>query len=205
MAPPGPLPALAAGVVTFGCLHGLWSATPAVLHAWSRILRQVPSARLLLHADPGSQRTRVGDFFAQAGVGPERITFLGYVPQREYYEQYNRIDIALAAFPYSGATTTCDALWMGVPVVTLAGKLAVGRGSSSILSNAGLPDLVAGGVAAYVAVAAQLAADLPRLAALRAGLRERLERSPLTDAPRFARDAEAAFRLMWRRWCQCHR
>ncbi|HWY88037.1 MAG TPA: hypothetical protein VNX28_14995, partial [Gemmataceae bacterium] len=114
---------------------------------------------------------------------------------------YERIDVALDPFPYGGGTTTCDALWMGVPVVSLAGQTAVGRGGLSLLSNIGLVDLVANDVEQYIRIAVELAADLPRLRALRAGLRERLQRSPLMDAPRFARNIEKAFRDMWHRWC----
>ena len=110
--------------------------------------------------------------------------------------------MALDPFPYGGGTTTCDALWMGVPVVSLAGQTAVGRGGLSILSNLGLTDLVAHDVRQYVRIAADLANDLPRLGQLRATLRERMQSSPLMDAPRFARGVEAAYRTMWRRWVE---
>jgi predicted O-linked N-acetylglucosamine transferase (SPINDLY family) len=119
----------------------------------------------------------------------------------EYFGSYQRIDVALDPFPYGGGTTTCDALWMGVPVVSLAGQTAVGRGGVSILSNVGLPELIAQTPEHYVQVAAKLAQDLPRLSQLRATLRERMQASPLMNAPRFARNVEAAYRTMWRRWC----
>ncbi len=122
-------------------------------------------------------------------------------PVTEYFDVYQRIDVALDPFPYGGGTTTCDALWMGVPVVSLAGQTAVGRGGLSILTNIGLPDLAARDPEQYVQVAAELAQDLPRLAGLRATLRERMRSSPLMDAPRFARNVEAAYREMWRQWC----
>ncbi len=119
----------------------------------------------------------------------------------EYFNVYQRIDVALDPFPYGGGTTTCDALWMGVPVVSLAGQTAVGRGGLSILSNLGLPELVAHDAEQYVRIAEGLANDLPRLSNLRATLRQRMQDSPLMDAPRFARNVEAAYREMWRHWC----
>jgi protein O-GlcNAc transferase len=114
---------------------------------------------------------------------------------------YRGIDILLDTFPYNGHTTSFDALWMGVPVVSLAGSTAVSRGGLSILSNIGLPDLVASTPEQYVRIAAALAHDLPRLTNLRSTLRERMERSPLMDAPRFACNVESAYREMWRKWC----
>ncbi|HJT79325.1 MAG TPA: tetratricopeptide repeat protein [Gemmataceae bacterium] len=199
--PAGPPPAAASGQVTFGCLNNFCKVTPPALAAWRALLHAVPTARLLLHAKPGSHRDRVRGFFAEGGVDPGRVAFVGFGPPAEYFGHYRRIDVGLDPFPYGGGTTTCDALWMGVPVVSLAGGTAVSRAGLSLLSNVGLPELVARGPAEYVRIAAGLAADLPRLAALRAGLRDRMLRSPLTDAPRFARKIEAAFRAMWHRWC----
>jgi predicted O-linked N-acetylglucosamine transferase (SPINDLY family) len=123
----------------------------------------------------------------------------------EYFALYDRIDVGLDPFPYGGGTTTLDALWMGVPVVTLVGRTAVGRAGLSILSNAGLPELVARTPEEYLSIAAGLATDVPRLAELRTGLRARLQRSPLTDAARFAGHIEAAYRTMWQRWCAAPR
>lgn len=201
-APPvAPTPALAAGRVTFGCLNNYCKATPPALDAWRALLRAVPGSRLLLHAQPGAHRQRAHAFFADGGVDPGRVEFVGFSPLADYFRLYDRIDVGLDPFPYCGGTTTCDALWMGVPVVSLAGATAVSRAGLSILTNAGLPELVARTPDEYVGIAAALAGDLPRLAALRSGLRERLLRSPLTDAPRFARHLEAAFRRMWHRWC----
>ena len=120
---------------------------------------------------------------------------------RRYIQSYQRIDIALDPFPHGGGTTTCDALWMGVPVISLAGQTAVSRAGLTILTNVGLTELVAGSLEEYVKIAADLAGDLPRLAALRAELRQRMQASPLMDAPRFARNIEAAYRQIWRRWC----
>jgi predicted O-linked N-acetylglucosamine transferase (SPINDLY family) len=199
--PPVAPPALRAGQVTFGCLNNFCKASPASLDAWCRLLQSLPESRLLLHARPGSHRARVWELAARQGVAPARVSFVDRVPTTEYFRLYQQIDVALDPFPYGGGTTTCDALWMGVPVVSLAGRMAVGRGGLSILSNVGLADLVADDCPQYVRIAAALARDLPRLARLRAALRGRMQGSPLMDAPRFARNVEAAYRTIWRRWC----
>jgi predicted O-linked N-acetylglucosamine transferase (SPINDLY family) len=196
------LPALRAGHVTFGCLNNFCKVTEPTLAAWASLLQAMPTARLLLHAHPGSHRDRVRSFFAGHHVASERLTFAEMAPLGEYYRRYQGIDVALDPFPYGGGTTTCDALWMGVPVVSLAGQTAVGRGGLSILSNLGLADWVARDCEQYVRIARQSATDLARLSKLRATLRERMQGSPLTDAPRFARHVESAYRAMWRRWCQ---
>jgi len=197
-----PLPRLEEGAVTFGSLNNFCKVSPPALAAWSGLLQAVPGSRLVLHAHPGSHRDRVREIVAQEGVSPERVTFMQAVPLGEYYRAYQRIDVALDPFPYGGGTTTCDALWMGVPVVSLAGQTGVGRGGLSILSNIGLPELVARDVDQYIRIAAELANDPARLAELRATLRDRMQSSPLMDAPRFARNVEAAYRQMWRRWCE---
>ena len=199
--PPGPLPALLAGHVTFGCLNNFCKVSAPAMAAWSRILLAVPQSHLLLHAHGGGHRACVWEFFQRQGVAAERVEFLDFLPIREYYGAHERIDIALDPFPYGGGTTTCDALWMGVPVVSLVGRTAVGRGGLSILSNIGLADLASRDIEGYVALAAALAGDTARLTELRASLRGRMQASPLMDAVRFTRNLEAAYREMWRRWC----
>ena len=196
------VPALQAGQVTFGCLNNFCKVTVPTLTAWSRLLQAVPGSRLLLHARAGNHRDRVRDFLAQQGLSPERVRFVDTVSTADYFRLYEQMDVALDPFPYGGGTTTCDALWMGVPVVSLAGLTAVGRSGLSILSNVGLPELVAGDVESYVRIASELADDLTRLRKLRATLRERMQASPLMDAPRFARNIEAAYRWMWQNACQ---
>ena len=197
----GPLPAIANGHVTFGCLNSFSKVSGMILEAWIQLLRQTPGSRLLLHSRQGSHRQRIRERLSTAGIDPQRLEFVGFLPTPDYFRQYQRIDIALDTFPYAGGTTTCDALWMGVPVVTLAGQTAISRGGTSILSNIGLQRLVATSVDQYVSLAGQLAADLPGLAALRSGMRARMLGSPLMDAATFARDVEAAYRQMWRKWC----
>jgi predicted O-linked N-acetylglucosamine transferase (SPINDLY family) len=200
-----PLPALAGGTITFGALNRLNKINPSVLAAWAQVLRAVPKSRMHILAPAGSPRQRLLDQFRQAGVDPPRIEFIDRQSRIEYLRQYGRIDISLDTFPYSGHTTTLDSLWMGVPVVTLVGKTVVGRTGLSQLSNLGLPELAAQTPEQYVQIAAELAGDLPRLAGLRSTLRGRMQASPLMDATRFARNIEAAYRQMWRNWCESGR
>jgi predicted O-linked N-acetylglucosamine transferase (SPINDLY family) len=186
--------------VTFGCLNNYAKVSKPALTAWTELLRRVPRSRLILHCPRGSHWQRIEDWVASRGVERERIKLVATMPLEEYFHLYDRIDIALDPFPYAGGTTTCDALWMGVPVVSLAGKTAVSRGGLSILSNVGLADLVTSDVEQYVQTASRLSHDLPRLADLRTTLRQRMSPSSLTDARAFAKDMEAIYRCIWRRW-----
>ena len=195
----GPLPAAANGFVTFGCLNKFTKASDVALRTWARLLaRTGAKSRLILHAPRGRARERVLAMMAAENVAAERVEFVGAQGVLDYLNTYSRIDVGLDPFPYNGGTTTIDALLMGVPVVSLAGDAAVRRAGASILSNAGLPELVARTTDAYVDVAAALADDRARLAALRAGLRVQMLASPLCDLPTFVRDLEAAYRQMWR-------
>ncbi|MDO9706974.1 O-linked N-acetylglucosamine transferase, SPINDLY family protein [Paracraurococcus lichenis] len=199
-----PLPALARGHITFGCFNNLAKVTPRVLDAWARILAALPEARLVLRTHALGERataTRVRDRLARHGLPSDRVALEGGVPHQALLAAYGGIDIALDPFPYTGGLTVCEALWMGVPVVTLAGDSFCGRHALSHLSNTGLADWAAADEAAYVALAIDRARDLPGLAALRAGLRARVAASPLTDAPRFGRALSAALRRAWRNWC----
>jgi predicted O-linked N-acetylglucosamine transferase (SPINDLY family) len=154
-----------------------------------------------LLSDPGSHRQHTVEFLERAGIAPQRVAFLERRPQREYLEMYHELDIVLDPNPYGGHTTSLDALWMGVPVVSLAGGTPLSRAGLSILNNLGLPELAADSEEKYAGIATELARDLPRLAGLRGTLRTRLETSVLMDAPRFTRNVENAFRAMWHRWC----
>jgi predicted O-linked N-acetylglucosamine transferase (SPINDLY family) len=191
--------------VTFGCLNHFSKITGPTLAAWSRLLESVPKSRLILHAPQGSHRQRLHDSLQREGIDPERLTFVDRVPMQDYLEQYRRIDIGLDPFPYGGGTTTCDALWMGVPVVSLSGRTAVGRGGASILSSLGLQDLVARSAEEYIDIATRLAADSPRRSELRSNLRRRMQGSILMDTRKFAVSMEAAYREMWRQWCRAIR
>jgi predicted O-linked N-acetylglucosamine transferase (SPINDLY family) len=198
---PGPLPALANGFVTFGCLNNFCKVTPAVLGLWAQVLTAVPDSRLLLLCQPGDHRQGVLDRLAAGGVGAGRVEFAAFRPRPEYLALHQRVDLGLDTFPYNGHTTSLDAFWMGVPVVTRLGETVVGRAGWSQLCNLDLRELAAGSDPAFVRTAVDLARDLPRLAQLRAGLRSRMEASPLMDGARFARSMETAFRQMWRHWC----
>lgn len=199
----GPLPAKTNGHVTFGCLNNLAKLNPKVLALWGEILRAVPGARLIIQAaalDDAPNRSRFGELCARHGIAPARLELRGFVPIEQTPASYAGIDIALDPFPFCGGMTSLEALWLGVPVITLAGQSIAGRQSASMLMNLGLPQLVATSAEQYVACAARLAHDLPRLAELRADLRARFAASPLIDYNGFARSLEAAYRDMWRGW-----
>ena len=202
--PVSPLPALARGHVTFASFHMLAKLNPRLLDWWVRILLQVPDSRLLLAATGLNEVSRqrwLIDFFAGKGIEGRRLEFRGRQSLRQYLELHHEADVMLDCHPFTGHTISCHALWMGVPVVTLAGDRHCARMVASVLSNLGLPELIARTPDEYVKIASELAGDLPRLAELRATLRERMQASPLTDGPRFTRNLEQAFREMWRAWC----
>jgi predicted O-linked N-acetylglucosamine transferase (SPINDLY family) len=195
------LPALSAEGVTFGSLNNFAKVHEGLLALWARVLCAVKGSRLLLLCPEGSSRDRVRAFFGARGIATERMDLVSHLPRGEYLKLYQQIDIGLDPFPCNGMTTTCDALWMGVPVVTLAGERPVSRAGLSILSTIGRGELAASSEEEYARLAEELAGDLPRLAELRATLRPRMQASPLMDASRFARNVEAAYRQMWERWC----
>ena len=199
--PVNPLPALAAGHVTFGSLNNYCKVHEGVIGLWAKVLGAVPDSRFLLLSPLGAHRQRAVDVFARSGVTAGRIEWFTPAPRPEYLAAYHRIDLGLDTFPYNGHTTSLDSFWMGVPVITLVGKTTVGRGGLSQAMNLGLPELVAQTPGQYVQRAVAFATDLPRLAGLRQSLRPRMQASPLMDAPQFARDIEAACRTMWRAWC----
>jgi predicted O-linked N-acetylglucosamine transferase (SPINDLY family) len=197
--PVNALPGLGGGGITFGCLNNFCKVNESVLAAWSAILRDCPGSRMIILAGAGKHRERT---VAALGVEPDRVEFVEHCPREQYLKLHHRIDIVLDTFPYNGHTTSCDALWMGVPVVSLIGQTAVGRGGLSILSNINLAGLAATTPQHYIRIATELGTDLSRLSALRAGLRGGMLASPLTDAKRFAANIESTYRQMWRRWCQ---
>ena len=205
--PPPPLappPILARGAPTFGCFNRLAKVGPPVMAAWSSILLAVPNARLVLKATAlasAEVRDEVRARFAAHGIDAARLDLRGFSDEATMLAQYGDVDVALDPFPYSGCNTTCDALVMGVPVVTLRGTRIAGLHSTAILTACGQDTLVAPDVATYVARAVELSRDVPRLVALRRALRGAIEGSPLMDAPSFARDFEAVIRAAWRRAC----
>jgi predicted O-linked N-acetylglucosamine transferase (SPINDLY family) len=196
------LPALDNGHVTFGCLNNFNRTNDEVFALWSRVLREVDGSRMVVFAWPGESRQRALDAFARGGIAAERLDFVGFRPRSEYFHVYDRIDVCLDTVPHNAGTTSLDAFWMGVPVVTLVGHTAVGRMGLSFASNLELPALVARTPEEYVELSRRLVGDLPRLAVLRAELRARMQRSPLMNPARFARNLESAIRSAWMKWCQ---
>jgi len=197
----GPPPATARGVVTFGCLNNFCKVNESVLRLWARVMSEIPSSGLLVSSPPGESRQRMLAILQAAGIAAGRVETVGHMPRLDYLRSYDRIDVGLDTTPYNGHTTSLDAYWMGVPVVTLVGHTIVGRAGLSQLTNLGLSELVARTDDDYVRISVDLARDQGRLMHLRSTLRQRMRRSPLMDGARFARNVEGAFREMWRRWC----
>ena len=176
-----------------------------MLALWAELLRRLPESRLLLKsrqlADPTVARA-LRRSFEERGIAGERLELLGWTAGPDaHLETYRRLDVALDPFPYNGTTTSCEALWMGVPVIALAGDRHAARMGASLLSRLGLEELIAADEAAYLEIAAALAADPGWVARLRAKLRPRMASSPLCDAPALAHSIETAYHTMWRRWC----
>ena len=202
---PAPPPCLENGFVTFGSFNNFAKLSASTLDAWGRLLARVPKSCLLIKsrffADDGPRALFLRRL-AERGVAPERVILLeGILDTAGHLGSYHRVDIGLDPFPYNGTTTTCEALWMGVPVVTLAGDRHLARVGASLLHRVGLDELVAADADAYVEIAAALAADPARMTALRAGQRARMAASTLCDPAVFTRSLEAAYREMWCRWC----
>jgi predicted O-linked N-acetylglucosamine transferase (SPINDLY family) len=198
-------PASARGYVTFGAFNRLAKISERALATWAQVLAAVPSARLTIKcpgADVSPGREWLLGQLSSHGVSPDRVTLLGATPHPDHLAAYGEIDVLLDTFPQNGGITTLDSMVMGVPVVTLLGEGVPGRASGSFLTTLGLPDLVARTPDEYVAIAARLATDLDRLAHERATLRGRLLTSPLGDGGQYTRAVEAAYRQMWRRWCE---
>lgn len=203
---PAPPPALERACITFGSFNNISKLSPSTIRLWSRVLREVPGSRLLLKAEAlaeHSARRRILERFGDAGIDAARLDMRSWESNTAgHLAAYAGVDIALDTGPYNGATTTCEALWMGVPVVTLAGDRSESRMGASILSAAGCRDWIADGADEYVAIAGRLAAAPDALHALRAGMRERLRASPLLDGEGFTRGLETAYRRMWQEWCR---
>lgn len=200
-----PPPVLQSGCVTFGSFNALLKVTPEGVSLWSELLRALPGSRLVLKnrsLRDSATRQRYLSLFEKCGVDSSRLELLEILPTAvDHLALYNRIDIALDTFPYNGTTTTCEAMWMGVPVVTLEGDRHAGRVGVNLLNQMGLPELIAKTPEEYVQIAVNLAKNTDKLANLRAGLRQRMEDSPLCDGTSFARDLEQAYREMWQKWC----
>ena len=199
------LPALSNGYVTFACFNTLHKMNDRVVELWARVLAAVPYSRLFLKAKQlkdATSRQRTVERFVAHGIDADRLVLEESSSRADYLATYQRVDIALDPFPFPGGTTSVDSLWMGVPVLTLAGESFLSRQGLGLLMNAGLPDWVASDRDDYVARAVAQASDLQALANLRQGLRQQLLASPILDAARFAVHFEAALRSMWTQWSQ---
>jgi len=188
--------------ITFGSFNHLLKLSATAIGLWARILQLLQDSRLIVMGVPaGPAQDRLCDAFTQLGISASRIRMVPPVPMEEYFPWFNEVDLALDSTPYSGGTTTCDTLWMGVPVVTLAGSRSASRSAASLLSSLGLTEWIAGTGDDYVALALKFARHEALLTGLRATLRDRMRVSPLMDERRFARALEDAYRGMWRTWC----
>ena len=190
----------------FGSFNLLSKITPEVIQLWARILQAVPGARLLLKnssfRDPGTVK-HYHQLFEQAGIEQQRTKIIPWVASlQEHLELYNSVDISLDTFPYNGTTTTLESLWMGVPVITLAGHQHAGRVGTTLLGAVGMHDLVAETPEQYVEIAVQLANNRNRLMELHTSLRGRLQASPLCDAQSFTLQLESTYRRIWEQWCK---
>ena len=209
--PPDETPALSilpvekSGYATFGSFNNMAKINTQVVQRWSEILRALPTSRLILKnkslRDSATQR-RYQNMFAQHGISQDRIKLIGWLDSKAgHLGLYNEIDIALDTFPYNGTTTTCEAVWSGVPVITLAGDRHAGRVGVSLLNQVGLAEFIAKTPDEYVDIAVRLASNIAKLEELRTGLREQVAESPLCDAKTFTRNLEQTYREMWRGWC----
>ena len=190
------------GYITFGSLNNFCKMNEDVIGVWAAILRHVDRSHLLLLSPAGYSRQWTVDSFLRRGIAADRIEFTEFVPRVEYLRTYNRIDIGLDPFPCNGHTTTLDALWMGVPVITLVGTTVMGRAGLSQLTNLGLEWLIAKDRGRYIQIAEQLGHDHSRIDQLRDSLRGRLQSSPLMDGAAFASQIEEAYRKIWSAWCE---
>jgi predicted O-linked N-acetylglucosamine transferase (SPINDLY family) len=200
-----PLPAVKHSYIRFGSFNNLAKINPQVVEVWARVLIRVPGCRLVLkYRGLGDEAVcrRYRDLFRACGADPSRVELTPPSAHADYLAAYREVDIALDPFPFGGGITTCDALWMGVPVITYPGETFAGRHSLSHLANVGLTETIATTMEEYVELTVSLASDLARLSSLRAGLRERMAASPLCDGKRFAANLMRVVRDAWREWCQ---
>lgn len=201
----GDLAALQAGRVTFGSFNNRAKVTLKVVEIWAQILNSVPHAKLLLKNHSFADRRTCRELhaaFRQFGVEEQRIELLSYVRSyNEHLDIYNQVDIGLDTFPYNGTTTTCEAMWMGVPIISLAGSSHASRVGVSLLKSVGLADWIAETETEYVCKAVESARDLERLQSIRRSLRQKMMESPLCNSQRLARSLEMFYREVWTRWC----
>jgi predicted O-linked N-acetylglucosamine transferase (SPINDLY family) len=198
------LPALDQGYVTFSSFNNYVKVNPPLFELWAEILQALPTAKLVIQTkelqDTGTRQAFQAQM-AHWGIAAERLIITPFAPPPEYLKTYHQVDIALDSYPFNGGTTTCEALWMGIPVVTLVGTRQVSRLGLSILSTLGLTELIASSPQEYINICLKLANDLDYLKNLRATMRHRMQTSPLMDASSFTHHLEVIYRQMWERWC----
>lgn len=200
-----PPPVLKSNQITFGCFNNLTKVNPESIGCWAKILRSVPNSRLIIKSKPlvdADNCAYLHGLFQQYGIERERVQLIGWLAKKnQHLDLYNQVDIALDTFPYHGTTTTCEAMWMGVPIITQAGKTHVSRVGVSLLSSVGLEALIAESAEDYIQKAVNLANDREQLQEVRSHLRQRMQASPLTNASLISSSLEKAYRAMWRRFC----
>ena len=200
------LPVLEKGYLTFGSFNNLAKISDRTISCWAKILHAVPHSRLILKTKPLQDEDicdRIYRSFEQEGIDRDRLTLLGWTATTEdHFRLYHQVDLALDTYPYHGTTTTCEAMWMGVPVITLAGQTHVSRVGVSLLSRVGLPELIANSEEEYISKAVSLSQNIPRLKQLRDSLRNKVNQSSLTDGQKITSDLEFAYRQMWLDWCK---
>ena len=199
-----PLPAVTAGYITFGSFNARTKITAEIVALWAGILKAVPGSRLLIknrQLTDEALRVELITWLEGHGIIPQRVEMQGRTSKAAHMNAYSRVDIALDTYPYNGTTTTCDALWMGVPVITRCGRTHVNRVGVSLLTAVGLESLVAENDDDYIARAVSLATDVARLRRIRINLRNSMRESPLCDRRDFVHAVEAAYRDAWKGWC----
>ena len=202
MPEPGPAPNLGSGRITFGSFNSMFKLNPRMVALWARLLHSLSDAKLILATvAEGEPRRRIAREFELNGIDPARLEFHGFLPWKAFWDLHSRVDLALDSHPCNGGATTCETLWLGVPLVSLAGPVFQSRAGLSILSNIGLPELVAHTEDEYLRIAVDLAHDPQRLAQMRSGMRSRMRAATLLDAATFTRDLEAIYRSAWKKWC----
>jgi predicted O-linked N-acetylglucosamine transferase (SPINDLY family) len=199
-ADPGPPPALSNGYLTFGFFDSVRKINDEVLRRWSLAFKALPDSRLRMGVASNAGQRRIVETLDALGMKKDRIEFVGELSRAKRLGEYRAVDVCLDTLPFCGQETTLDAIWMGTPVITQAGKTATGRMGWSFANNLGLTDLAARNDDEFAEIAAGLGRDISRLSELRRTLRARLLQSPIMDAPAYTRDVEAAYRQMWKDW-----
>ena len=192
------LPSGVSNAMTFGCLNNAAKISDACCDTWAKLIAAIPGSRLVLLAGQSqSGAKRLTDRFLAAGVLRDRLQLVFRLPKKDYYEAYQMFDLALDPFPYNGGVTTCDALWMGVPVLSVAGNSYVSRQGAAVMAHAGLSEFVADSPAMLIELAKTWNANREWLADIRAGLRAQVASSPIANGKTYVRHLEDALRKAW--------